>query len=181
MAKISNTTVYPNIIPTANDYLLLTDVNDNNETKTSKVTDFQKFFGTLTREVTITSTQILSSFSNPVELIPAPGAGYYIIPFGTIVVKNNFKTNPYSFTLLGGFITQTDGVSTAGWTIITKAFLEKGFTEVQSFAAVDNNTLAAPTLTGMDNRPLLFQADTANPTGGDGTLTFNIQYRIVQI
>ncbi len=27
MAKISNTTVYPNIIPTIDDYVVLTDVN----------------------------------------------------------------------------------------------------------------------------------------------------------
>ena len=28
MAQISNTTVYPNIVPTSNDFVVLTDVND---------------------------------------------------------------------------------------------------------------------------------------------------------
>ena len=87
MAKISNTTSYPNIIPTANDYVVLTDVNDNNETKTSKVTDFQKFFGVTTVEATLTSLEILNITTSPVEIIPPPGPGKYIILFGTIVMK----------------------------------------------------------------------------------------------
>ena len=37
MAKISNTTAYPNITPQGSDYLVLTDSSDNNATKTVTV------------------------------------------------------------------------------------------------------------------------------------------------
>ena len=54
MAKISNTTVYPNIIPTGDDYVVLTDTVDNNETKTAKISSLQSYFGTLTSQTTLT-------------------------------------------------------------------------------------------------------------------------------
>ena len=37
MAKISNTTSYPNATPAANDYVIGTDIDDNNATKTFKL------------------------------------------------------------------------------------------------------------------------------------------------
>ena len=45
MAKISNTTVYPNITPTASDYLVLTDVSDSNNTKTVTLQALSTFIG----------------------------------------------------------------------------------------------------------------------------------------
>ena len=58
MAKISNTTVYPNILPTANDYVVLTDVDDDNATKTARVQDFQAYFGDSIAHVTLTPFQL---------------------------------------------------------------------------------------------------------------------------
>ena len=101
MSKISNTTVYPNVLPTANDYVVLTDVTDSDKTKTATVADFQLFFGITTLEVTLTSTQLLNSFTNPVTLVPAQGAGTYIIPQGLLVSKLNFNTVAYDFANLG--------------------------------------------------------------------------------
>ena len=65
MAQISNTTVYPSIIPTSRDYFVLTDIEDNNQTKTCFIGDLKTFVGggaqTLVR--TITSAEILSALS----------------------------------------------------------------------------------------------------------------------
>jgi hypothetical protein len=88
MAKISNTTAYPNITPTANDFVVLTDVSDNDETKTCTLESVGQYLGTSVAEVTLTPFQILNSFTNPVELVPAQGANKYIIPFGVAVVRN---------------------------------------------------------------------------------------------
>ena len=74
MAKIENTTVYPNIIPTANDYVVLTDVNDDNATKTCTLDQIGQYIGLSVAQVTLTPLQILNSFTNPVTLIPAQGA-----------------------------------------------------------------------------------------------------------
>ena len=78
MAKINNTSAYPNVIPTADDFVILTDVTDDDKTKTSKVSDFQSFFGNKTIRKTVTSAQILSCNTNPVTIIPGI-VGHYIV------------------------------------------------------------------------------------------------------
>ena len=45
MAKISDTSSYPNITPASGDYLVLTDVSDSNNTKTVTVQALSNFIG----------------------------------------------------------------------------------------------------------------------------------------
>ena len=45
MAKISDTSSYPNITPASGDYLVLTDVSDSNNTKTVTVQALSDFIG----------------------------------------------------------------------------------------------------------------------------------------
>jgi hypothetical protein len=172
MAKISNTKAYPNILPTANDYVILTDVNDNNETKTATVEEFQSYFGTSTLHFTLTPTQILNSFTNPVTLIPAQGTNKYIVPFGTVIVRNVGNTAAYSF---GGNNPQLQYDNTF--------FCDIPFGIFQSVPAYTGyalmSTSGAANITA--NQPLLFRTPVANPTLGDSNVVISLQYRIVEI
>jgi hypothetical protein len=172
MSKISNTTAYPKILPTANDYVILTDVSDNNETKTATVQDFQAFFGVSTAEVTLTPFDILNSFTNPVTLIPAQGANKYIVPFGTVIVRDLGNTAAYSF---GGNNPQLQYGSTF--------FCDIPFGIFQSIAPYTGYALMSTSGAGniLPNKPLLFRTPVANPTLGDSNVVISLQYRIVEI
>ena len=80
MAKISNTTVYPNIVPTAEDFVVLTDVSDSDATKTCKIETLGQYLGTAIAQVTLKPFDILNITTNPVTLITAPSATEFIIP-----------------------------------------------------------------------------------------------------
>ena len=177
MAKISNTTVYPNIVPAAGDYLILTDVNDSDRTKTAMVSDFQNFFGTTSIETTLTSAQILSSFSTPAILIPGV-SGYHIVPI-SILVKSTFGTVAYAFA---GDVAITLGsyspVNTTVYTV-NEANLEQGSSKASMpIPATSSNASQYTNHLGGDN--LLAVALVGNPTLGDGTITYDIMYRLVK-
>tara|TARA_B100000519_G_C14141048_1_gene389829 strand:+ start:158 stop:688 length:531 start_codon:yes stop_codon:yes gene_type:complete len=174
MAKINNTSAYPNVIPTADDFVVLTDVTDNDKTKTSKVSDFQSFFGNKTIRRTVTSAEILSCNTNPVTIIPGV-VGHFIVPI-SVLFKYNFGTTPY--------------------TANNRFFIDIGGNDPQSrwCVAPNLNAVAANKITvnGQDvagqipdnpktlpNNDILFLNATANPTLGDGTLDIDILYRIV--
>ena len=48
MAKIANQTAYPLITPTVRDYFIVTDVEDNNNTKNVSIGFFARFYGVST-------------------------------------------------------------------------------------------------------------------------------------
>lgn len=173
MAKINNTSAYPNVIPTADDFVILTDVTDDDRTKTSKVSDFQSFFGNKTIKKTVTSAQILSCNTNPVTIIPGI-VGHYIVPISVL-----FKFNFVSAAYVGANDYYIDlGANSAGsrWCIApaingvlgTQAYVNGSFSGL-----ITNNPKVAL------NSDILFTNATANPTVGDGTLDIQILYRIV--
>ena len=177
MAKISNTTVYPNIVPAAGDYLILTDVNDSDRTKTALVSDFQNFFGTTSIETTLTSAQILSSFTTPAILIPGV-TGYHIQPI-SILVKSTFVTTAYVFA---GDVAITLGsynpVYTTVYTV-NEANLDQVSSKISiPIPATSANASQYTSHLGGDN--LLAVALVGAPTTGDGTITFDIMYRLVK-
>tara|TARA_R110002012_G_scaffold154648_1_gene315443 strand:- start:35 stop:553 length:519 start_codon:yes stop_codon:yes gene_type:complete len=172
MAKISNTTAYPNVTPTANDFVILTDVSDSDATKTCTVNDFQGFFGTHTLVKTLTTPDLLTSFTKPVILLPAQGANKLIVPYGTIVYKTTFNTQAFNFT---NATLEYDSVTlhTVGTPILNAA--------VDYISVESPQQFPSPAASVIGNNNLLFKGTTANPTQGDGTLTINLQYRIVEI
>ena len=74
MAKISNTTSYPNATPAANDYVIGTDIDDNNATKTFKLQEIANLYagsgsGTVTSvglDGGTTGITITSDTANPI-------------------------------------------------------------------------------------------------------------------
>jgi len=177
MAKISNTTVYPQILPTPNDYVILTDVDDKDATKTCTIGAVGQALGISVAQVTMTPFQILNSFSNPIELVPKQGLNKYIIPFGIPIVRNladDAVPLAYSF---GGANPRIRYDSTffaeIPFGIFAQAAPYTGYGQMTyPFAGSGNLN---------DNQPLLFMANGANPTLGNSNVVISIQYRIVEI
>lgn len=183
MAKISNTTVYPTVIPEDNDLLILTDATDSNRTKTVKMSNVKSYINqTIENEVfvqtgNISTSSILNSFTQPFVLIPGT-PGKHIVPISMVLtyVPNTTAYPPANQV----WLTFGTPSSAAIWGRITTAYL--GVTTRTSYAFPNSwNTYNAPgiytTGTGGDN--FLFSTDNANPTLGDGSYIFNIMYRLV--
>lgn len=174
MAKINNTSVYPNVIPTADDFVVLTDVTDNDKTKTSKVSDFQSFFGNKTIKKTVTSAQILSCNTNPVTIIPGV-VGHCIIPI-SVLFKFNYVSAPYTATN-DFYIDLGQNVPASRWCVAPGLNGLGGTTIFTNGGDVGGLIPDNPKL--LPNNDILFLNGTANPTVGDGTLDIQILYRIV--
>ena len=179
MAKISNTTVYPTVTPADDDLLILTDANDSNRTKTVLMSGVKSYLNvnTYTASVTVTADEIKDSFSMPVVLIPGV-ATKHIQPI-SVLVKYTFNTT--------GYTAPNDSVIGLGGVANPNLFsgIPSGYVDAEvadyAFSLPTNYTTSYgntyTTAVGGDN--LLFACETANPTLGNGTLTFDIMYRLV--
>jgi hypothetical protein len=102
MAKISNTTSYPNATPASNDYVIGTDINDNNATKTFKLQEIADLKQAVTSVGLSGGTTGITITSDTVNPIVATGT---FTLGGTLAVANG-GTGLTSLTagnvLLGG-------------------------------------------------------------------------------
>ena len=170
MARISNTSAYPNIVaPTITDYLVLTDQSDNLVTKSCTLGDLQNLYGvdTLVAHVQVNSAEQLLLSTTPKELIAAPGANKVIdvmdaaiyVDAGSsaynygnnLVVKNGNAYDLFSITA------QTANFATD---IVKKFQIATGV--LPQNTAVTLNTAA-------------------NPTQGNGVLYLNLFYRVLNV
>lgn len=123
-----------------------------------------------TKYYRLTSSEILSSFSSPVTIIPSPGAGKYIQLVNGSGTYSHGGTD-YSSANQSG-ITVGDINSFAGGTI-----------DITRPATVYNPTIVTGNANGQDlaflNKPIVFYTQTANPTLGDGTVEFQLQYIVI--
>jgi len=179
MAKISNTTVYPNIVPAPDDYLVLTDASDSNRTRTVTVGELQSSIvgGTITVSVDVSHSEFKNTWSQPVVLITGT-AGKHIQPI-SIIAKYTFGGNAYT--------TPNDFVFGLG--SVVNPFLYSGIPASYINSVLTDVAFALPTSSvtsfgnsyttsaGGDN--LIFACETANPIAGNGTITFDIMYRLV--
>lgn len=122
--------------------------------------------GLLRVKVTVTSEEILNSFTTPVELIPSPGVGYYINildvnelqDFNSIVYNTNTTGNlGYGGINAILYITKLDFLTTSFFKIFPK-----------------NNNIEI-------NRPFSFWTEDGNPTDGNSDITYYITYQIVAV
>ena len=185
MAKISNTTVYPTVTPEDNDLLILTDATDSNRTKTVTMSGVNAYINanTYTTSVTVTSAEILNSFTTPVVLIQGV-AGKHIQPVSTLV-KYTRKTISYSTP--NDFPISLGNVAPAYWlggvlgAQLNSLLIDIDFSLPSYYAQFNGTTTVFASqyanANGGDN--LLFSCLNANPTLGNGTLTFDIMYRLV--
>ena len=113
MARISNTTAYPQILNLdLGDYLILTDKENQLMTKSCTVSQLQSFFGidTLVAHVEVTSAQLQTLASTSKVLIASPGSDKVIdilstsikfVPVTTVYNFGNDLTFDYNSVLMG--------------------------------------------------------------------------------
>ena len=169
MAKISNTAAYPSIsnLDSA-DYLVLTDAENELKTKTATIQQIQTLFGidTLVAKVTVNTGSLLTLGNTSITLIAAPGANKVIdiisisqyLDAGT--TQFNFGNNlevKIGATAFGTLSSQSANFATD---LVSK--IETGGTT----KVIEQNT--AVTL-----------ETAANPSQGNGTMYFNIFYRVL--
>lgn len=123
-----------------------------------------------TVKVSLSSAQILNSFTTPVELIAAPGAGKYINVL-SLVQKNNFVTTPYA-TNTTARIEINDGTFFSYYFETEIVFTA---TSIRKLLQVDEDDMPVA------NLPLRFKTQTGNPTAGDGTIDIHITYQILDL
>lgn len=117
--------------------------------------------------ITISSAQILSSNSTPVELLPTPGSGKYYdakfiveytlnttpyVSFNNTVITDG-TTNPYIICVLGSYSTD-------------KVFISQSMNGLSSSNGISTNS------------SLFLETLTADPTTGDGEFLVKIWYSI---
>lgn len=125
----------------------------------------------LTAQVTITSAQILSSNTTPVQIVAAPGAGKIInlIRATTKLVYNSvaYATNVTSFLVLGTSASNfvTSGINMIGGTA----------TKWSMFDA--SSTLSFTT--NLENEELNFMTNVGDPTAGNSDMIVTVYYTIV--
>lgn len=127
--------------------------------------------------VNVTSPQILSTGTNPVELLPDPGVNnYYDIE--NLLVEYTHVTTPYTY----GFplyVYLVDG----DWTILPTTFITQSLSKWTKINAWNTDSYGggnAAVVRGTElNKKLTLNTwNNANPTLGDGTLRFIINYKI---
>jgi len=116
----------------------------------------------------ISSSQILNSYTSPVTLIAAPGAGYFIHVIN-ISSYYMYSTAYVSSNLSGLFMGDTLHASTA-----------IDITDPTSNQFILNLPLSNVQSITFANKPLTFYTQTANPTTGHGYFIFYIDYIIEQ-
>lgn len=123
-----------------------------------------------TVKVSLSSAQILSAFTTPIEIIPAPGAGKFIAPLN-ISIKYNFVTAAYDTNMDVAFKIGT------GEIIDTNDILNSGSNTL--FNIVITNYYG--TLSNIENQNMVFTVPVGNPTFGDSTLDVYVTYQIITL
>lgn len=128
-------------------------------------------YGIRKTTVPLTSADILDLHNTPVELVAAPGAGRFFVPH-LIVARTSGGTTPY---------TVPDAVSIqvgdASWVEVSSLFSVVTGEQVATFIPASVNYAT----TDVENGAMSIVATDANPTDGDGDVTFTIWYSIEDV
>ena len=191
MAKIENKVAYPLVKPQTDDYVVLTDVSDNNATKTCLVGDLFGFFGWKTFSRTLLASEILAAEATPIILIPAQGAGVIVMPeMGQLVAMTITQTTvpPVQFNSNNQAWIRTPDLAPLGKTDIYALDQDNvnnaqpGYPANTVYGSRDSagdNTYGG-TMSPMVNEPIVFTFDPGDgPTVGNGAIKITFRYRIL--
>jgi len=118
----------------------------------------------LSEKVTVTSAEILDAYDTPIELIPAPPAGFYIDPI-SIVYRFDYDSTPYATNTSGKIVLSDEGA------VIAPIDLTRADSDVVK------KQMGNFTITGAMN----FTVNSGNPTAGDSDLIIYITYQIIEL
>jgi hypothetical protein len=119
--------------------------------------------------VTVSSAEILTLSSLPIELLPAPGVGYYYDI--KLILEYTFNTTPY--TVASGDVIIDDGTN-----VMYDIFSLQGIGADVVFmtqSMVGPNTIVFP------NSSIYLSQQIVDPTLGDGEMLLKIWYSIRQL
>ena len=171
MAKISNTVAYPGIsnLDTA-DYLVITDAENSLMTKTATIAQIQNLFGidTLVAKVTVNTGSLLTLGNTSITLIAAPGANK-VIDLISVSQYLDAGTAQYNF---GNNLEVKIGATTFGTLTAQSA----------NFATDLVSKIETGATTKVIEQNTAVTLETAvNPSQGNGTMFFNIMYRVLNV
>lgn len=128
--------------------------------------------------VTLTSSEILNLSTTPVEVVAAPGNGFYVVPI-FILLRSRAGSNPYlnilaDLTLLMNNVSIL--VASMSGNILGTSYDSVAFyTPPSSTSALE--------VSDLDNQPILIK--NTSPLlpflGGDGTLEVQILYEVINV
>jgi len=170
MAKISNTSIYPNVDPVLADYFVLTDANDDLSTKTCTLESVQSLFGLADTNVTVTVSSVLLNalWTQPLTLIAAPGSGY-VLNIKNIIVFMDAGSLVYGFdanasTDVGSF--STGNIALATFNSATDIVLP----------IFNGGSTAIP-----ENTALILTGAGTTSGAGNGVMYINITYQTLKL
>jgi hypothetical protein len=181
MAKISNQNAYPLINPTLEDYVVITDKDNQLLTKTTKLRNIQGLFElepiTVSMAVGGATGVGVPTFGNPVEIIPAPGPNKVLSVY-SVFFYVEAGSIPYDY---GGDIFFDVGdydISNAGRNIT-----RVGDENLNSTVNKAVQRLTSVTKEPQINAPLkmVVRNVSQDPTQGNGTFKILITYDIIDL
>lgn len=125
-------------------------------------------------KISLTSAQILALLTTPVQVVPAPGVGFFVNPLWAMI---NFAGGTVAYTNAGGAVTFTVGSRTAQ--TVAESFITtvtpNRTHEYTPFAAGLDTAANPPT---DENAALFITKATNNYAAGTGTATVVIAFTI---
>lgn len=172
MAKISNTSIYPNIDPVLSDYFVVTDANTDLATKTCTLESVQTLFGLADTTVTVTVSSVLLNalWTQPLTLLAAPGDGY-VLNVKNIILFMDAGSLVYGFdntanATIGTF--QAGDITTSTFNSATD-IVENIFNGGQIGINIPSNT------------PLVLTGQGTTSGAGNGVMYIKITYQTLKL
>jgi len=172
MAKISNTSAYPNITTLDSaDYLILTDAENQLKTKTCTLGDLQELFGvdTLVTSTTVNSASLLTLNTTPAVLVPAVDGS--VLDVISVMCYLDAGSQVYDF---GGNLTLDIGAVNIG--SVANGSINNATDTVIKAEVPNSNSEEIAQKTG-----LTLTCAAGNPTQGNGVVYFNVYYRVLKV
>ncbi len=125
-----------------------------------------------TKKTTLTAAEVLASFTTPIALVAAPGAGYAVIvhritggvDYGSVAYETN-TTQEFRYT---------DGSGTK----VTADMAALVTATADKFVTVGGIEAA---LVPTENAAVVVRTATGNPTAGDSPVSYTVDYSIVSL
>jgi hypothetical protein len=135
-------------------------------------------------KMTITSAQILALNSSPITVIAAPGANKFIYVFGA-VYRTHFVTTRYTISdaTIGLYYppASTGDVADGAVNGVSNALAN---TVVDSIVFTTNGSVpfgGGDGVSALVNNSVVLSSESADPTGGDGTMSLNVLYCVLDV
>lgn len=131
------------------------------------------------RTVKIPAANMLTLFSSPVQLVPAPGAGLIVVP-SLLVATMVYGSTTYATNAGGASLNYGPlGAGTAAGFTITQGFLQSA-SGTNTIVLRGTTTAFLPT-TADFNAPLTLLASTSDPTTGNSDMYVRVYFDVISV